>query len=206
MRNLIFYFASLFFVLMPNEGYPNEISFDLALGIGKLDGDSTYKTGYSSLRPPKDQSELNGFPISKLEFPLDVYLIAGKGVINYKRLKVRVDARKSISSDAGHMEDEDWLYPSDYPRYLNSYSKNDANLDALILNGNFRVKAFNISNLAVFGGLGFLYQNFDFETTNEKSKACDAKDKDHHLQRNPQRLSKGNCDGDAYLYSIGFAF
>ena len=118
MRNLIFYFASLFFVLMPNEGYPNEISFDLALGIGKLDGDSTYKTGYSSLRPPKDQSELNGFPISKLEFPLDVYLIAGKGVINYKRLKVRVDARKSISSDAGHMEDEDWLYPGDYPRYL----------------------------------------------------------------------------------------
>ena len=224
--------------------------FDITLGIGKLSGDTTYQIG-GTVVDSSGSYELH-FPISELEFPLDVNMISVEGSVEADIWKLSLCVQKEITDDSGDMKDSDWITPSD-PSRLDIYSTSDAELDALILDINFRGRFYKTSNWSFIAGLGYLRENFDFKCRLKRqyspsglpgydfvgdgsvgliyevtynipymqigaqckikdklrleaslgySPIVNVKDKDGHLLRVPPIFAKGNCDGDAILFSF----
>ncbi len=147
---------------------------DLTLGIGRLSGHTTYQIG-GTVDTPSGSYKYH-FPISELEFPLDVYILSVGGSIEFaEKWKVSVGLKKNITSDAGKMKDSDWGVPFEDPPgsgswwwygpdSLDVYSESDADLDALIIDINFRGRfRFGKSNWSLIAGLGYIHQDFDYE-------------------------------------------
>ncbi len=141
--------------------------FDVSVGLGELSGHTTYQIG-GTYSTPSGSGELH-FPISELEFPLDVYMVSlGASVGFTEKLKLSASVKKNITGDAGKMKDSDWGYyylavgsPAEQGT-LDIYSESDADLDALIVDVNARYRIYR----GFFMGLGYIYQNFDYEISN----------------------------------------
>ncbi|MBU1163723.1 MAG: omptin family outer membrane protease, partial [Proteobacteria bacterium] len=139
--------------------------FDLTLGHGMLRGDSTYQIG-GTVDTPSGSSEIH-FPLSELEFPLDVYMVSLGGSLEFaEKWKLNANVKKNITSDAGKMKDSDWGVFFDDPNSLDIYSESDADLEALITDINLRYRFYKKSNWSFIAGLGYLRQNFDYEVSN----------------------------------------
>jgi outer membrane protease len=141
--------------------------FDVTVGLGKLGGHTTYQIG-GTFSTPSGTGEVH-FPISELEFPLDVYMVSlGASVRFAEKLKLSVSVKKNITDDAGKMKDSDWGaywlggYGWAEQGTLDIYSESDADLDALIVNVNARYRIYR----GFFMGLGYMHQNFDYEISN----------------------------------------
>ena len=165
--------------IMSKEGitFEEEIAIGprlhLTLGNEKWGGDTTYQIG-GTVSTPSATYEYH-FPISELEFPLDVYMLSLSGSLEItKKLFLSVGAKQDITDDAGKMKDSDWGVPfedppgSDLwwwygPDSLDIYSESDAELDALIIDINLQYKFLKKSGWSFSAGLGYLYQNFDYE-------------------------------------------
>jgi outer membrane protease len=236
---------------------------DLTLGIGMLTGDTTYQIG-GTVVTPSGSGELH-FPISELEFPLDVYMISVEGSIEFaEKWKVSAGVKKNITGNAGKMKDSDWGVPFEDPpgsgtwrwygpNSLDIYSESDADLDALIMDINLWYRFYEKSSWSFIAGLGYIRQNFDYECSlieqwspsglsgydytgtgevgltyevtynipymqigtqfkiKDKfrleaslgySPIVNAEDEDGHLLRDPPIFAKGDCDGDAILFSF----
>ena len=145
--------------------YAERPNFDLMLGLGMLSGDTTYQIG-GMLDTPSVSGKIH-FPLSELEFPLDVYMISVEGSIEFvEKWKVSASVKKNISSAAGKMQDSDWGLEFDDPTSLDIYSESDADIEALITNINLRYRFYKKSNWSFIAGLGYLRQNFDYEISN----------------------------------------
>ncbi len=222
----------------------------ITVGIGGLSGDTTYQIGGRYVTP--SGSGTYHFPISKLEFPLDIWMISVEESKEFatKNLKVSVGAKKNYTSDAGKMEDSDWLTVAN-PSQLDVYSQSDAYLDALILGISVSYRFLERQHWSFIAGVGYIYQNFDYECKlnrqwspsglsgydytgtgsvdltyeltysipyieigtqyifNNKwslyaslgySPIVHAEDLDIHVLR--AKVSEGDCDGDAILFSL----
>lgn len=135
--------------------------FDIAAGIGKLNGDTTYRIGYP-VNWVYFGLEEGYFPFSQLEFPLDVYMVSVEGSVEADIWKLSLCVQKEITDDSGDMKDSDWITPSD-PSRLDIYSTSDTELDALILDINFRWRFYKTSNWSFIAGIGYLRENFYFK-------------------------------------------
>lgn len=151
----------------PDYGLVEVGGVDLAVGIGALSGHTTYQIG-GTVSTPLGSGEVH-FPISELEFPLDVYMVSLEGSIGFtERWKVSAGVKKNITDDAGKMKDSDWGvywlevgHPAEQDT-LDIYSESDADLDALILDINLRYRLYK----GIFIGLGYIHQKFDYEISN----------------------------------------
>ena len=133
----------------------------LTLGAEKWEGDTTYQIG-GTVSTPSATYEYH-FPISELEFPLDVYMISLSGSIEItKKLFMSAGVKKNVTDDSGKMKDSDWMTLSN-PDQLDIYSESDAELDALIIDVNLRYRFFEKPGWSFSAGFGYLYQNFDYE-------------------------------------------
>jgi outer membrane protease len=133
----------------------------ITVGIGGLSGDTTYQIGGRYVTP--SGSGTYHFPISKLEFPLDMWMISVEESKEFKRnWKVSVGAKKNYTRDAGKMEDSDWLTAAN-PSQLDVYSQSDAYLDVLMLGINVSYRFFERPHWSLIAGVGYRYQNFDYE-------------------------------------------
>ena len=133
----------------------------ITVGIGVLSGDTTHQIGGRYVTPPG--SGTYHFPISKLEFPLDIWMISVEESKEFKKnWKVSVGAKKNYTRDAGKMEDSDWLTVAN-PSQLDLYSQSDAYLDALILGIHVSYRFFERPHGSLTAGVGYRYQNFDYE-------------------------------------------
>lgn len=133
----------------------------ITVGIGRLSGDTTYQIGGRYDTP--SGSGTYHFPISKLEFPLDVWLISAEESKEFaKNVTVGVSAKKNYTRDAGKMEDSDWLTPSN-PSQLDVYSQSDAYLDVLQLGIHVSYEFFEALHWSFSAGVGYWYQNLDYE-------------------------------------------
>jgi len=139
----------------------------ITVGIGKLGGDTTYQIG-GTVVTPLGSGQVH-FPISELEFPLDVWMVSVEGSKEFaEKWKVSVGVKKNITSDAGKMKDSDWGawfldgYAWAEKDTLDIYSESDAGLDALIMDINLRYRFYEKSSWAFFAGLGYIRQNFDY--------------------------------------------
>lgn len=177
MKKVVSIVLGIFIITVWGVSISDAAKFDIALGMGYHSGDTTYRIG--GRVDSSSGSETVHFPISELEFPLDVYMVSAKASMEFAgKWKLSLGAKKNISSDAGKMKDSDWLIPNS----LDIYSESDADLDALILDVNLRYKFYesfhgDISvnerdtinrniKWSFFSGLGYIHQNFDYEIKN----------------------------------------
>ncbi len=154
------------------SAYAEEYKVNLTLGIDKPSGDTTYQIGGTIDITGLGSQKLH-FPISQLEFPLDVYMVSVGGSIEFaEKWKVNVNVKKSITSNAGKMKDSDWGaywlegYPWAEQNTLDIYSESDADLDALMMNINLRYRFYEMSNWSFTAGLGYISENFGYEVSN----------------------------------------
>ena len=152
--------------------YDRGYKVNFTLGIGKLSGNTTYQIGGTANISGLGSQELH-FPVSELEFPLDVYMVSMGGNIAFaEKWKMSVDVGKNITSDAGKLKDSDWgVYwlegmPGAEQDTLDIYSESDANLDALIININLQYRFYESPNWSFSAGLGYMGENFDYEVSN----------------------------------------
>jgi hypothetical protein len=143
----------------------------VTLGVGKLNGYTKYQIG-GTVDSPSGSTQVH-FPISELDFPLDVYMVsAGVSRESQGKWKFGLDVKKNITGDAGKVKDSDWgaYYLEGYEwaeqNTLDIYSESDADLEALIIDIHLQYIFYRKSVLSLSGGLGYMYQNFNFELSN----------------------------------------
>ncbi len=168
------------------DGPARSLNIAVDLGTGVLRGHTTYQIGGDVDYANSAHEDLR-FPISELKFPLDVYMASLSASAEFKeKWKLVINAKKNITDDAGSLEDSDWGYwhdGADLPHdpgstcdpdkcssdSLDIYSESDAELDALIIDLDFRYrffnKAFGKTSLSFFAGAGHIYENFSYEVS-----------------------------------------
>jgi outer membrane protease len=157
---VILMLAAVFFL---KEGSPSYAAdFDVKAGVSKLSGDTTYRIGY-----PVDFvyfGHMEGyFPISQLEFPLDVSLLSLEGSMKFSDTwNASFTIQTNITDDPGEMKDSDWLTPSD-PTRLDIFSTSNTELDAMIWDINLGYEFYRAPQFSLIVGGGILHQNFDFK-------------------------------------------
>ncbi len=141
----------------------------LSGGIGAQMGAQVWETGGRS-QTANGKVEYLHFPISRLEFPLNLAM-ANFG-ISYnltKSLNVSASASKSITSDAGKTKDSDWgVYylqgnPRTYRSTLDIYSESDTDLDSTAVGIRISYTALSTRIFDLAAVLGYAYQKHDFE-------------------------------------------
>ncbi len=176
------FMCGLFILCLEISSFAQGPSYDLSVGIGKLDGDTTYQIGGKVTNDSIHGNYVQHDPTSELEFPLDVYMLSVEGNVHFsKKWHLAADIKRNITSDAGHMKDSDWGISWEYPQIgsgdwewygpdsLDIYSESDSDLDAWMLGVKLRYRFYEYTTkkkadkLHLLGGIGYLYQNFDYE-------------------------------------------
>ena len=163
---------TLFFTSAAISAHAEKPGFNFTLGNGILRGDTTYRIGGASTSASGYTYEYR-FPISELKFPLDVNMLSMGSSIEMERWSVRINVKKSISDDAGKMEDSDWGYwYEDGCSYcsrdsLDIFSESDAKLDAWIADINFQFEFYKTRwakpGLSLFMNYGYIYENYNYD-------------------------------------------
>jgi outer membrane protease len=147
----------------PSSWVKGRGEIDVMAGAEFWRGDSTYRIGGGIVFPDGSAGE-TWFPISELEFPLDV--LVGTVELTWRPggvLQLGVAVKHNISSDAGTMKDSDWLKA---PGSLDIYSESDADLDMWVAEINARYLLYRKGAISLTAGLGYIYEFFDYEISN----------------------------------------
>jgi len=107
---------------------------DVWSGVGYWSGDVTYRIGNTVKLP--DGSEFNyWFPLSELEWPLNVVMASVGGDVTYmETIEARGVFSISVNDPTDKMEDSDW----EYPGIKTIYSESDAELSAWSVDAGIR--------------------------------------------------------------------
>lgn len=140
----------------------NNIGLDLAFGVEAMGGDTTYEIG-GPVTYANGSSENAHFPISKLEWPLDIWLARLDATINTgSSWRINGVIKKNISDPDDPMKDSDWLTA---PSSLDIYSEsNISDFDALIWDVDIEWMFFERPSWNLFAGVGYQYQNFEYDS------------------------------------------
>ncbi len=142
------------------------LEFEFSAGPGVSSGDVTYEIGRSVVQD--GVVERAPFPISRLEWPIDVLTAEfDAGLRIARRFELRARFAMSLTEDAGTMIDSDWNYPEGN-QLLTIYSESDAVLDAWTLDLSARWWAWRQTRpgdqeLRLGLGAGWLRQDFAWE-------------------------------------------
>ena len=138
-------------------------TWDINIGVGPMAGNTTYQIG-GTVRDPEGVDEY-WFPISELVFPMNVQQIAVDTTLSLgkqRRFQLSLGAAGNLTSDAGTMEDSDWMTEAN-PNQLDVYSESDAELDAVMLGADILYKFMQEEIMSIGAGIGFFYQQLDYE-------------------------------------------
>lgn len=146
--------------------YAQTPKVNISAGILKNTGNTSYLIGYSSIK-----SEMNtedGFPISKLKFPVENLSSSLNALVSYKKWNLFVDFRKSISDHSGIMKDTDWTYDSDFEegRYVSVYSEHDAEIKSRYFDVKLGYEVIKLWKLSIYGNLGYFNEKLEYTTNN----------------------------------------
>lgn len=176
MQALMAAFVLLVSVSAHGAGQP-AFKTDLWAGFDVTGGDVTYEIG-GTVRQGALVEEVH-FPLSRLEWPMNVAMLSIGGSVEAGDFDARAVASRNITSESGTMKDSDWEIEGQ-PDVLTTYSESDAELSAMQLDGSVRYwVSFPTSNererVRLGGGVGVLYQDFSW----------DANDTDQWYPQNP---------------------
>lgn len=142
----------------------NKATYTLSLGTELMEGDTTYQIGYPITMP--NGAVIDGyFPISELEWPLDIWLarLQGSARIN-DQWRLNATIKKDLSTPDDNMVDSDWTTASN-PSRLDVYSESEiSSFDALIMDLDVEWTFIRRKAVSFYAGLGYLYQDFDYDS------------------------------------------
>ncbi|MBN1637318.1 MAG: omptin family outer membrane protease [Deltaproteobacteria bacterium] len=171
-KGFIILMVALLMVGFSIASYAQGLQVDFSLGAGRLSGDTTYQIGGDISIAGGESGEVH-FPISELEFPINVYMACADFKLVFSdSFEFTAGVKKSITEDAGKMKDSDWGYywleglEGAEIDTLDVYSESDAELDALILEANLRYRLVVKPTWSIAVGLGYIRDNFDYDIKN----------------------------------------
>ena len=154
-----------------------EIDVDASLGAGYVAGKNQYEIGgavYSS----DGQHDFLDFPISRLEFPIDMgfFSLDGNLKINSK-WNVAASLQRNFTDPGSDMKDSDWIFGGfggNDTKDIYSTSKMDCEAWIFDINTRFRfLQALHgqgtltgpqpNNTYGLFAGLGYMYQSFEYD-------------------------------------------
>ncbi len=157
------------------------VRFETDLSIERVSGFTTYQIG-GDFTSGDGVSGTYRFPLSELEFPLNVFMttvsagltIDEKFVVRAKYRHNNLFGAHKFNSFAGSMKDSDWGYwylvsggeAWADPDTLDIYSESDAYLTAAEARIGFLYRAVRKEAVTFGLGIGFLYQLFDYRVKN----------------------------------------
>lgn len=185
--HLLLAFTLLVFV---GQSAHAKIEFEMCPGVGYLTGSNTYEIG--NVPPDLDPWGRDPyFPVSKLDFLLNVYVATFDAKFTYDKLSISGGIRTNFMKDSGKMRDYDWGIPfwdddgdegpgwyvwvwTDgtnewYALDIESKSKNEVN--ALLWEANLAYQIFSYqykdkyhnSNYRGYLGIGYEHRGFEYE-------------------------------------------
>jgi outer membrane protease len=144
---------------------------DISAGCGSISGDTEYRIG-GRVRNAGG-AYVTHFPVSKLDFPIDAYLLSlNAGITFMDSLVCSLSWGTDLSSDPDDMRDYDWIHS---PHELSIYSESSLDMEADLLSGKIqyffcpvaldRYSSFfaKEDRLRLLAGAGYTYRQFDFE-------------------------------------------
>ena len=137
--------------------------FDIAIGTERMSGNTTYQIGYPVTLPNGTQYA-GYFPISELEWPLDIWLARIDAGFNIgDSWRINGVLKKNLSDPGDKMKDSDWITASN-PGRLDVYSESDiSDFDALIFDIDVEWAFLKRPSWLLYAGLGYQYQKFDYD-------------------------------------------
>ncbi|MBB5347462.1 omptin family outer membrane protease [Desulfoprunum benzoelyticum] len=141
----------------------NTANYSLSIGPELMSGDTTYRIGYPVVDPAGVVYQ-GYFPLSELVWPLDFWLARIDGRIAFNdEWRINATIKKDVSTPGDDMEDSDWMTPA-HPSRLDIYSESEiSSFDAFIFDADIEWSFLRRNGLAVYAGVGYLYQDFDYE-------------------------------------------
>jgi len=151
----------------------------ISAGIGKMSGHTTYQIG-GTTKDPSGTYELHD-PLSELMFPIEIYTInLDASFFFFQNFNSNLSFKTNITDRTGNMEDRDWGIPWEKPTgsgvyywygpdHLDVYSESKTDMTLYIFNLDLLYEVYrnNFSScntdFQIYAGLGYLYQEFDFE-------------------------------------------
>lgn len=144
--------------------------FDITAGIERMEGDTTYQIG-GYIVYADGTSGSNHFPFSELEWPLDVWLGRIDAGLNIgSSWRINGVLKMDLSDPDSNMKDSDWGYwyvlgvPGTSASDFDIYSESSiSKFEAFIFDIDVEWAFLQRERWSLFTGLGYQYQNFDFE-------------------------------------------
>lgn len=171
-------------------------SFDISVGATYLSGYTDYKVGGNVVWDNFPPSEYH-FPTSELDWPLDTMWATLRGQVFYENWRLEALLQKNLTKDPGNMEDRDWgvyPYPQSSPDTLDILGIVETEMDAWAGDINADYTFYRTPEWSFFTGLGYTYQQYDFEGQNVTQ-----------IQRNPSGGAwVGYRSGDVINYEVAY--
>lgn len=171
---VLFITAIVFISPVPQASATEEkpVGFDISVGTAAmLDGHTTYQIG-GVVKTAAGDTQRVQMPLSKLEFPLESWWLNLDATVNVNRWRFRAGGRFNMTDPDDPMIDSDWGlfgYPPEWENTKTIESKSEADLDSYIFDiGVDYVFWQTQSGWEFSGGLGWMYQNFDYDVYNTR--------------------------------------
>lgn len=140
---------------------PRRSVFNFTAGGGFMSGHTTYQIG-GRVTEPGWSYDVH-FPISELEFPLDVAVLKfGAGACIRERWLVSFSAAANVTEDPGNMIDRDWITEW-APNRLDIYSESDSELTAFMGDVDVVYVFHTRDGLTLGAGVGLMLEQFEYE-------------------------------------------
>jgi len=156
-------------LMTPVSAYGENTNGDFWSGIGVLSGDVTYRIGGNFTSPQPGSSAVYPFPLSKLEWPLNVTVMTfGADIPLYPGLELCTGFSKNVTTFSGKVKDSD--YDSAGSGTLVIYSESDSDVQAITSDTVLRYWLLQDKQddlVMGFGvGAGWIYEQFNWTASN----------------------------------------
>lgn len=140
-----------------------EQEFDLALGLEYMGGTTSYAIG-GEVFLTTGEHHRGIFPMSELEWPLDVWLARLEGGWNFTpALRLNGVLKANLNDPSEHIIDRDWMTPA-RPWQLDVYSESKvASFSAKIADINLEWTFHQQGLWNLYTGFGYQYQRLEYE-------------------------------------------
>lgn len=161
--------AGLISSMLCNQGQANAASFDtysssmidFSLGLENMSGDLTSSIG-GEINHANGQSESTYFPISELEWPMDILLARFDGSVTVNPMwRINGTLKTAVDDPDEVMIDRDWFAPGGSPDIYSESSISE--FETLILDVDFEWTYLRQGPCRLYTGIGYLHQEFEYE-------------------------------------------
>ncbi len=137
--------------------------FEITLGIEMMTGETKYSVG-APFRFPDGNSAQGYFPLSELEWPLDIWLARVSARLDVgQNWRINGVVKTDITDPNDPMTDRDWLHASN-PRQLDVYSTSDiSGFSAFIFDVDVEWTFMQRHSWSLFTGIGYQYQKYEYD-------------------------------------------